>query len=65
MPTERFTCWLPSLPIAPCRDAKLDLNNTHLDVAITFLPISHGHLWIDEGLFCFHFTDGKGGTSSG
>lgn len=62
---ERLTCWLPSLPHVACGNAWLDLNNTHLDVAIPFLPVSHGHLWIDDQPLCFHFTDGKGETLRG
>lgn len=38
------------------------MNNTHLDVAIPFLPMSQGHLRTDEEPFRFHFADGKGET---
>lgn len=63
--------WPPSPPLCwahaecPCGDARQNLSNIHLNVAIPFLPVSHVYLQADEKPFCLHFADGKGGTLRG
>lgn len=65
VPIQRLTCRSPSLPHAPSDNARQDLDNAPLAVAIPFLPMSPSHLRTDEEPFCFHFTDGKGETWRG